>query len=78
MKSSGATRALNEHFSAFSKILLTLCDLNVVWGLFMIHNDCARLDWFSKTQFRACIIISDRKSRPILVGPRIEHKNGQF
>ena len=76
--SSWATRTLNEHFSAFLKILLTLCGLNVVWGLFMIHNDCVRLDWFNKTQFCAYITNSDRISSPTLVGPRIEHRNEQF
>ena len=76
--SSWATRPLNEHFSAFLKILLTLCDFNVVWGLFMIHNVCPSLDWFNKTQFCAYVINSATISSPTLVGPRIEHKNERF
>ena len=42
--SSWVTGALNEHFSVFLKILLVLCNLNVVWGLFMVQKNCARLD----------------------------------
>ena len=70
-----ARGALKEHFSVFLKILLILCDLNVVWGFFMVHKNCARLDWYHKTQFCPYLINSNRKCGPTLVGPCIEHKN---
>ena len=75
MASLWARGALKEHFSVFSKILLILCDLNVVSGLFMVHKNCARLDWYHKTQFCPYLINSNRKCGPTLVGPCIEHKN---
>ena len=73
--SSWVTGALNEHFSVFLKILFILCNLNVVWGLFTVHKNFARLDWYHKTQFCPFLINSNRKCGPTLVGPYIEHKN---
>ena len=73
-----ATGALNEHFSVFLMILFILCNLNVVWGLFMVHKNFARLDWYHKTQFCPNLINSNRIYGLTLVGPCIEHKNEKF